>query len=109
MSWHDDADQDRLPYGCASPGEDASYSLKITIRKCSQRLCQSRQKTGVGQLSMPEEAKIPSGRFFDASDFGRLASWQAGELSATSAAVDRLFGKSLGPDEPIGSNTLQDR
>ena len=54
---------------------------KITIRKSPQRLCQSRQKTGVGQLSMPEEAKIPSGRFFDASDFGRLASWRAVKLS----------------------------
>ena len=57
---------------------------------------------------MPEEAESPSGRFFNASDFGRLASWRTVELSATSAAVDRMFGKSVCPDESIGSNTLQD-
>ena len=39
---------------------------------------------------------------------GELSSCQAVELSATSAAVDRMFGKSVCPDESIGSNTLQD-
>ena len=54
-------------------GRSNLFIEESTLRKRQQPLCQSRQKTGVGQLSMPKAAKSPSNSFSDASAFCRQA------------------------------------